>query len=54
MRIECKDCVYCTRDKWDGSNRSAFRQGDDYLYWCHKFDRYVIETDSCRFATDKE
>ena len=53
MRIECEDCIYCECYKYDASNRSEFRQGNDYLYWCHKFDKNVIETDSCRFAEER-
>lgn len=48
--IECKDCRYCEQEKYIGSTRSEFRQGDDYSYYCHKHGQHVIETDTCKDA----
>ena len=48
--IECRDCAYCEQERYDCSNRSDFRVGDDYLYYCHKHGCRVNETGTCKDA----
>ena len=48
----CKYCIHCECVRYDGGNRSEFRKGDDYLYYCHKHKQYVIETETCKDAEE--